>query len=164
MVAAVAAGPVVVPAAAVPVEAQAAVELRVGVELQVGRPAVAEEPGVLVVSGPVELAPREQVLGRELVAGRELAALVAADTAMMLDLLTPVHTDGLTRTASDRGCIVSKGVISLGLVAAGLGLVTLGLVASSLAGITNGRSATVGLSGGRRRTCAIITGLTTRSG
>src|SRR5689334_7732507 len=89
-----------------PVEAQAA--------LEVGELAAAP----LVPLGLVELAPREREL-----AGRELRALVAAGTVMMSGFLTPVLTDGFTRTTSERGCFVSKGAIILGLAAIGLGLV-----------------------------------------
>ena len=63
---------------------------------------------------------------------------------MMSDFLTPVHADGFTRTASERGYFVSKGDISLGLAAVGSGLVTLGLVAPFLVGITRARRSLAG--------------------
>ena len=123
-------------------------------------PVVVVPAAVLVRAAVEELAPLE----RELEADRELRALVAAGTVMTSGFLTPVHTDGFTRTTSERGCFVSKGAISLGLAAIGLGLVTLGSVAPCLVGITHARPTAVGRSGGRRRTCAIPKGLTTRSG
>src|SRR5689334_14008922 len=101
----------------------------------------------------------------ELVARQELlAARVAADTVMMSDFLTPVHPDGFTRATSERGCFVSKGAISLGLAAVGLGSVKPGLGVASLVGITHARPTAAGPPRGRRRTCAIPKGLTTRSG
>src|SRR5215471_3059202 len=63
----------------------------------------------------------------DLVAGRELASTVIPAVAVMLsDILTPVHTDGLTRTGSARECFGFKGTITFGIAAGlALGLVTL---------------------------------------
>ena len=84
-------------------------------------PAVA---GPLVVAELVGLAPVELAQELEAVAGRVMAV-----AAILSDILTPVHTDGLTTTGSARECLGFKGATSLGLVAVGLALVTLGLAA-----------------------------------
>ena len=144
-----------VAAVAVVVPEAAAAAAQPVAELPVGEPAA-----VRVVAELVELA----TAGLELVRRPELAALVAAGTVMMSGFVTPVHTDGFTRTTSERRYFVSKGAISLGLAAVGSGLVTLGLGAPFLVGITQALPTAVGRPGGRRRACAIPMELTTRSG
>jgi hypothetical protein len=113
-----------------------------------------------VVAGPVVPA---ELARRELVAEREPAAVLAAVvTVMMSWLLTPVHTDGLTRTPSAGEYFVSKGAISVGLVA--IGLAAIGLAGPLLVGFTNARPSRVGMCGGTRRSGAMSNGHTTRSG
>jgi len=73
-----------------PMVAEAAVVEAVG-------PVVVVPAAVLVRAAVEELAPLE----RELEADRELRALVAAGTVMTSGFLTPVHTDGFTRTTSE---------------------------------------------------------------
>ena len=112
-------------------------------------------------AGPLAL---ELVL--DLMAGRELATVMPAVAVMLSDILTPVHTDGLTRTASARECFGFEGTITLGLE---VGLVAVGsvaacLVAALLFGSTNARTCPVGMCGGTRRTSAMSSGLTTISG
>jgi hypothetical protein len=101
-----------------------------------------------------------------LVAGRDLATVMPAVAVMLSDILSPVHTDGLTRTASARECFGFEGTITLGLA---VGLVAVGsvaacLVAALLFGSTNARPSLVGMCGVTRRTCAMSSGLTTISG
>ena len=75
----------------------------------------------------------------DLVAGRELASTVIPAVSVMLsDILTPVHTDGLTRTGSAQECSGFEGTITFGMAAGlALGLVTL------LVGFTNARRSRV---------------------
>jgi hypothetical protein len=144
-----AAEPVVaVPVAAVPEVAVPVAAVAVAAELVLERERL--------VAVPVELA--------RLVLERELVALLAADTGMMPDFLTPVRAHGFTRTASAREHFPSQGDISLGLAAIGSGLVTLGLVAPFLVGITHARPIALGLSKGTRRTDAKSRGFRTSSG
>ena len=124
---------------------------------------------VAAVAALVEEAVREEAvplaagpLALGLVAGRDLATAVAV---MLSDILSPVHTDGLTRTGSARECFGFEGTITLGLA---VGLVAVGsvaapLVAALLFGSTNARPSLAGMCGGTRRTCAMSTGLTTIS-
>jgi hypothetical protein len=68
---------------------------------------------------------------------------------MLSDILTPVHTDGLTRPGTARECFGFEGTITFGL-AAGLvavGSVAVGLV-TLLVGFTNARLSRVGMCGG----------------
>jgi hypothetical protein len=118
--------------------------------------AVAEEVGVVVpvAVGPLAL---ELVVDLvvDLVAGRDLATVIPAVAVMLSDILTLVHTDGLTRTASARECFGFEGTITFGMAAGlALGLVTL------LVGFANARPSRVGMCGGKRRTSAMSTGLT----
>ena len=113
------------PTEAVVVVAEAAEALVVGEP--VGAAVVELEPAVagpLEVAELVGLAPVELAQELEAVAGRVMAV-----AAILSDILTPVHTDGLTTTGSARECLGFKGATSLGLVAVGLALVTLGLAA-----------------------------------
>ena len=107
-------------------------------------------------AGPLAL---ELVL--DLMAGRELATVMPAVAVMLSDILSPVHTDGLTRTGSTRECFGFEGIITLGLA---VGLVAARLVAALLFGSTNARPSLVGMCGGTRRTCAMSSGLTPISG
>jgi len=101
------------------------------------------EEAVPLAAGPLALG---------LVAGRDLATAVAV---MLSDILSPVHTDGLTGTGSARECFGFEGIITFGMAAGlALGLVTL------LVGFTNARPSRVGICGGKRRTSAMSTGLT----
>ena len=87
--------------------------------------------------------------------------VIPAVSVMLSDILTPVHTDGLTRTGSAQECSGFEGTITLGL-AVGLvavGSVALGLV-TLLVGFTNARTSRVGLCGGTRHTSAMSTGPT----
>src|SRR5215510_14820653 len=79
----------------------------------------------------------------DLVAGRGLASTVIPAVAVMLsDILTPVHTDGLTRTGSAQECSGFEGTITFGMAAGlALGLVTL------LVGFTNARPSRAGMCG-----------------
>jgi len=83
--------------------------------------------------------------------------VMPAVAVMLSDILSPVHTDGLTRTGSTRECFGFEGTITLGLVAARL-------VAALLFGSTDARPSLVGMCGGTRRTCVMSSGLTTISG
>jgi hypothetical protein len=98
-----------------PVAAALAVVEPVAAALAVVEPVAA----ALAVVELVELAPvvreQERVPGQE----RELAAAAVA-AVMLSKILTPVHTDRLTRTGSARECFRFKGAIRAGLVAAGL--------------------------------------------
>jgi uncharacterized membrane protein len=124
--------------------------------------AAAEAAAVVpLAAGPLAL---ELVLDlvAGLVAGRDLATVMV----MLSDILSPVHTDGLTRTGSARECFGFEGTITLGLA---VGLVAVGsvaacLVAALLFGSTNARTCPVGMCGGTRRTSAMSSGLTTISG
>ena len=90
--------------------------------------------------------------------------MIPAVAVMLSDILTPVHTDGLTRTGSAQECSGFEGTITRGL-AVGLvavGSVALGLV-TLLVGFTDARTSRVGLCGGTRRT-AMSTRLTRISG
>jgi hypothetical protein len=111
-------------------------------------------------AGPLAL---ELVL--DLMAGRELATVMPAVAVMLSDILTPVHTDGLTRTASARECFGFERTIIFGLVVdlVAVGSVALGLV-TLLVGLTNARPSRVGMCGGTRRTSEMSTGLTRISG
>ena len=74
--------------------------------------------------------------------------MLPAVAVMLSDILSPVHTDGLTRTGSARECFGFEGTITLGL-AVGLvavGSVALGLV-TLLVGFTNARPSRVGMCG-----------------
>jgi hypothetical protein len=123
--------------------------------------AVAEAVGavVLVAAGPLALE-----LVADLVAARDLATVIPAVAVMLSDILTPVHMDGLTRTASARECFGFEGTITFDLAVdlVAVGSVALGLVTLLVA--FNARASRVGLCGGTRRTSAMSTGLTRISG
>jgi hypothetical protein len=101
---------------------EAAAEAEGAEEAAVGEAVVAEAPAVvepvaaaLAVVELVELAPvvreQERVPGQE----RELAAAavaVAVAAVMLSKILTPVHTDRLTRTGSARECFRFQGAIT----------------------------------------------------
>jgi hypothetical protein len=144
----------------------AVVPLVVAVEAAVAVAAAAAEVAAVVVV-PLAAGPLALELVLDLVAGRELASTVIPAVAVMLsDILSPVHTDGLTRTGSARECFGFEGTITLGLA---VGLVAVGsvadrLVAALLFGSTNARPSLVGMCGVARRACAMSSGLTTISG
>jgi hypothetical protein len=119
-----------------------------------------------VVAAAAAAGPLAVDLVADLVAGPGPASTVIPAVAVMLsDILTPVHTDGLTRTGSAQECSGFEGTITLGL-AVGLvavGSVALGLV-TLLVGFTNARPSRVGMCGGTRRTSAMSNGLTRISG
>jgi hypothetical protein len=142
--------------------AEVAAAVAVAAAAAVAAAEVAEAAAVVpLAAGPLAL---ELVLDlvAGLVAGRDLATVMV----MLSDILSPVHTDGLIRTASARECFGFEGTITLGLA---VGLVAVGsvaacLVAALLFGSTNARPSLVGMCGVTRRACAMSSGLTTISG
>jgi hypothetical protein len=108
----------------------------------------------LVELEQVELAPLELVREQERVPEqqREPAVETAAVAVMLSNILTPVHTDGLTPTGSARECFRFKGAIRAG------------LLAPLLIGSTNTRPSLVRMCAGTRRRCAMFSGLTRLSG
>src|SRR5215831_12592960 len=127
-----------VAAAAAAVAAVAAAAAAAAVAAAAAAAAVAAAAVAAAVAGPLAVA-----LVADLVAGRGLASTVIPAVAVMLsDILTPVHTDGLTRTGSAQECSGFEGTITFGMAAGlALGLVTL------LVGFTNARPSRAGMCG-----------------